>query len=157
MDTAQLFAELAHELPSSAAWHHPIAPEIAPKGKEGQAPSNQEPICESGRPPRNRRAPKRYNADKGVWEWIDSVSINCSHWLLEHGGDIGLSPIELSLNYWPMLLPLMLCIFMFIPRCQSLFDINIISEQQVFLYAPEKKKSLRGNNKPYTMKIMRKI
>ena len=31
-----------------------------------QAPSDQGPICKSGRPPRNRRAPKRYNADKCV-------------------------------------------------------------------------------------------
>ena len=40
MDSAQLFTELAHESSSSATGHHPIAPEIAPKGKEGQAPSD---------------------------------------------------------------------------------------------------------------------
>ena len=40
MDATQLFTKLAHELPSSATGHHAIAPEIAPKGKEGQAPSD---------------------------------------------------------------------------------------------------------------------
>ena len=33
MDATQLFTELAHESPSSSTGHHPIAPEIAPRGK----------------------------------------------------------------------------------------------------------------------------
>ena len=148
MDAPQWFTEMANKSPPSATGHHPIAPDISPKGKEGQALSDQGPICEFGRPPsdkrpiceperlpRNRRAPKRYNAAKGVWEWIGStVLINCSHLLFEHWGDVGLSPIGLLLNYelcyysWCYSY---LCLYL---RCQSLFWINVISEQQVFLY-----------------------
>ena len=68
MDTPQLCPETADKSPSSATGHHPIAPDIASKGEEGQALSDQGPICESGRPTSDKRPicePKRPICEPG--------------------------------------------------------------------------------------------